>query len=119
MGVWSVGIDLSLQGAHRLEALDEFENPCGHLSFGTTPEGLEALSQVCAQMGEFTDGGDGAYRIGLVAHRPVSASTLSPSCPGTGQRTERGGGASWEDTPRVIGWTPLPWPSRLYWIQGT
>jgi len=51
MGVRSVGIDLSLQGAHRVEALDEFGNQCGHLSFRTDPKGLDALSQVCAQSG--------------------------------------------------------------------
>jgi hypothetical protein len=46
MGVGSVGIDLSLQGVHRLEALDELGNGCGHLSFRTTPEGLDALAHM-------------------------------------------------------------------------
>ena len=51
MGVRSVEIDLSFQGAHRLEALDELGNGCGHLSFRTTPEGLDALAQICTQAG--------------------------------------------------------------------
>lgn len=51
MGIWSVGIDLSLQEAHRVEALDESGQRCGHLNFHTTPEGLEALAQLCGQSG--------------------------------------------------------------------
>ena len=38
MAVRSVGIDLSLTGMHRAEAIDEAGNLCGHLSFRTTPE---------------------------------------------------------------------------------
>jgi len=52
MGVWSIGIDLSLQGNHRAEALDESGHQWGHLNFRTTPEGLEALAQLCAQSAE-------------------------------------------------------------------
>ena len=49
MGVRSIGIDLSLQSKHRAEALDESGNRCGHLSFRTTPEGLEGLAKLCSQ----------------------------------------------------------------------
>ena len=49
MGVRSVGIDLSLQGNHRAEALDESGQQWGHLNLRTTPEGMEALAQLCAR----------------------------------------------------------------------
>jgi hypothetical protein len=52
MGVQSVGIDLSLQGNHRAEALDEPGYQWGHLTFSTSPEGLEALARLCAQTGD-------------------------------------------------------------------
>ncbi|HZA24292.1 MAG TPA: IS110 family transposase [Dehalococcoidia bacterium] len=52
MRVRSVGIDLSLQSSHRAEALDESGQQCGHLSFRTTPQGLEALAQLCTQSGD-------------------------------------------------------------------
>ncbi len=51
MGVRSVGIDLSLRGTHRVAVLDEAGNQCDRLSFRTTPEGLEALTQLWAQPG--------------------------------------------------------------------
>ena len=47
MAVRSVGIDLSITGMHRAEAIDAAGQRCGHLSFGTTPEGLAALAALC------------------------------------------------------------------------
>ena len=47
MTVRSVGIDLSITGAHRAEAIDETGQRCGDLSFRTTPEGLAALADLC------------------------------------------------------------------------
>lgn len=47
MAVHSVGIDLSITGMHRAEAIDSAGQGCGHLSFQTTPEGLAALADLC------------------------------------------------------------------------
>ena len=47
MAVQSVGIDLSITGMHRAEAIDITGQRCGHLSFRTTPEGLAALADLC------------------------------------------------------------------------
>lgn len=49
MAVRSVGIDLSVSGMHRAEAIDAAGERCGHLSFGTSPEGLAALADLCFQ----------------------------------------------------------------------
>jgi transposase len=49
MAVRSVGIDLSISGMHRAEAIDATGQRCGHLSFRTSPEGLEALANLCFQ----------------------------------------------------------------------
>jgi transposase len=49
--VRSVGIDLSITGMHRAEAIDEKGNRCGHVKFRTTPEGLALLSGLCFRDG--------------------------------------------------------------------
>ena len=51
MAVRNVGIDLSITGMHRAEAIDERGERCGHLSFRTTPEGLAALANLCFRDG--------------------------------------------------------------------
>ena len=47
MAIQSVGIDLSITGLHRVEAVDTTGRQCGHISLRTTPDGLEALAELC------------------------------------------------------------------------
>jgi transposase len=47
MAIKSVGIDLSITGLHRLEAIDADGQRCGHLSFRTNPDGLAQLAELC------------------------------------------------------------------------